>query len=438
LVVQWLPVEDRQELTTMKSPVVSGEEIDGASEPSNDILEARTASYEAFEQTEPNNGKKMGPRARLFQVLTNPSSSLTASAYSVFISACILASIAVLILESYYELRADETFARRILIVDGVVSVVFTIDYLLRLALSPHKLYFLLNIMNIFDLLSFVPFYVEIGTENDSSVIGILRVFRVFRVLRLLEVGRQSATVTGFMRALQRATTSIVLLFVILIVVVVLFGALMFYVETSFCTLDPEDLVWKYSIDGFEGVPTNFQNVPVSMWWAVVTVTTVGYGDIAPISAAGRVVAVVSMLCALVVVAFPVTILGAAFSDSYETATKDTSKQRSGVSFRERVTGAIGCFKKSNDEEVKLQEHLQQLSLQEQASADKEASQEYANMLRGNPINWIEAMESVNAQLKTEIHETMMCIGRLEQLKDRLVVLRGIAEEKIVTVSSSS
>eukprot|EP00188_Purpureofilum_apyrenoidigerum_P000131 Plantae.Rhodophyta-Purpureofilum_apyrenoidigerum.ctg10502.p1 GENE.Plantae.Rhodophyta-Purpureofilum_apyrenoidigerum.ctg10502~~Plantae.Rhodophyta-Purpureofilum_apyrenoidigerum.ctg10502.p1 ORF type:complete len:426 (+),score=72.23 Plantae.Rhodophyta-Purpureofilum_apyrenoidigerum.ctg10502:147-1424(+) len=401
-------------------------------ETSEEILEAKPSMEKPYEGEIAHMQKELTFRAKLYQTLTDPAASLTAALYSIFISVCIVISIVVLILESYYELRLDEGFARRLLITDGVVSVIFTIDYVLRLILSPHKFYFLINVMNIFDLLSFIPFYVEIGTE-EATLIGVLRVFRVIRTVRLLEIGRYSSTFSGFSMAIRQASASIVMVFVIVIVLVVLFGTLMYYVETSFCTLDPDDLTWKYDIRGFEGEPTYFQNVPASMWWAIVTVTTVGYGDALPISAAGRVIAVLSMLCAIVVVAFPVTILGAAFSDSYDALSADVRKTK--VTFRDLANKALhGCLKSKDEENKRLQANMREIAEQRQKDSDSKALQVYKKSVDEDPANWIKEWNSINTELKNEAHEAKLRIGRLEHLRDRLMILREVLQDKSAPV----
>lgn len=84
--------------------------------------------------------------------------------------------------------------------------------------------------------------------------------------------------------------------------------------ETSVCTYDQETRLWYYP----DGSETLFQSIPHSMWWCLVTLTTVGYGDMFPYTAAGKVVSVVTMLCGILVLAFPLTVLSSNFQMEFE------------------------------------------------------------------------------------------------------------------------
>lgn len=91
----------------------------------------------------------------------------------------------------------------------------------------------------------------------------------------MLKIGGSSTTVSEFFLALQRGSPGILLLFVIILFIVLIFGCIMYFVETLFCSLDEVTLRWMYDSGPLKGEETDFQNVMIGMWWAVVTVTTV-------------------------------------------------------------------------------------------------------------------------------------------------------------------
>mmetsp|Transcript_42677 Transcript_42677/g.166625 ORF Transcript_42677/g.166625 Transcript_42677/m.166625 type:complete len:357 (+) Transcript_42677:229-1299(+) len=261
------------------------------------------------------NADQLPLRDLVYFTLSEPQFSPWAKAYCLVIVACVFASVISLILFSYRAYSSQPSVENTLFILDAVLAGIFTVDYIARLALCRKRLKFIIKPMNIIDLLSFVPFYIEIAVQGNTAILSILRIFRVARVFRLVQLGRASAVVRQFMHAVGSAVPSIVLLFVILSLLVILFGAMMFYIETLFCELDQDTLKYVYTTGDNAGEETLYQNIPASMWWAIVTVTTVGYGDMFPVTWAGRLVAVATMVTAIVVLAFPVTILGSAFND---------------------------------------------------------------------------------------------------------------------------
>jgi len=96
---------------------------------------------------------------------------------------------------------------------------------------------------------------------------------------------------------------------------VILWASGMYYAETSSCTFNNNTQTWLYD----DGTVTPYQSIPHSLWWAFVTMTTVGYGDNVPVTAAGKIVATGAMLCGILVLAFPLTILAGNFAAEYST-----------------------------------------------------------------------------------------------------------------------
>jgi len=195
-------------------------------------------------------------------------------------------------------------------------------------------------------------------------------VVRLLRVVRLIKAGRHSMMMQTFVQAVAKGRDGVVFLMFLLTIFSVLFGTLVFYAETSICqpvawilndagtgylrkldgsllvienpveylewgngtyTLDQMLLLWVYKedlpVDAIrKGEPTGFQSIPRSMWWCLVTLTTVGYGDIYPVTGVGKMLASITMVVALVAIAFPVTVLGNSFID---VATEFQQKKKS-------------------------------------------------------------------------------------------------------------
>jgi len=181
---------------------------------------------------------------------------------------------------------------------DAVCIIFFTIDLLLRLIVAPSKQNFFKRTLNWLDFAAILPFYIEIPLK-DSSGITALRVLRLFRVLRILKVIRHSKQLILILQVLKQSCRELLLLVVMWAMGVVTFGSIMYYIE--------------------EDQPgSEFNSILKACWWAVVTMSTVGYGDLYPTSVPGKLVGSVVVFLSMVFMALPMTIIVSKFSRAYE------------------------------------------------------------------------------------------------------------------------
>eukprot|EP01062_Namystynia_karyoxenos_P061999 TRINITY_DN5484_c0_g1_i1.p1 TRINITY_DN5484_c0_g1~~TRINITY_DN5484_c0_g1_i1.p1 ORF type:complete len:576 (+),score=171.49 TRINITY_DN5484_c0_g1_i1:145-1872(+) len=212
--------------------------------------------------------------------------------------------------------------------IEVVCIAVFTLEFSLRTLSTPSQKTFWRGAYTWVDLLAILPFYLtEVGLLQEGSgaesllVLRVLRLLKLVRVLRVLKLGRHSQGIQLMVVAMARSRMALGWLCVMLCMATALFASLIYYVERESAVFDAQQQKWfrpetsKYTDRGKE---IFFQHIPDAMWWTLVTLTTVGYGDSYPVTEMGKVVASATMLCGLLVVAYPVTILCSVFQQAYD------------------------------------------------------------------------------------------------------------------------
>ncbi|EHH59805.1 hypothetical protein EGM_10002, partial [Macaca fascicularis] len=184
--------------------------------------------------------------------------------------------------------------------VEGVCVVWFTFEFLMRITFCPDKVEFLKSSLNIIDCVAILPFYLEVGLSGLSSkaakdVLGFLRVVRFVRILRIFKLTRHFVGLRVLGHTLRASTNEFLLLIIFLALGVLIFATMIYYAERI--GADPDDILGSNH--------TYFKNIPIGFWWAVVTMTTLGYGDMYPKTWSGM---LVGALCAL---SMGVTVAGA-------------------------------------------------------------------------------------------------------------------------------
>jgi voltage-gated potassium channel len=206
-------------------------------------------------------------------------------AFDIALLACIVISIVVVILDSVQSLHAK--YGRLFYILEWIFTGIFTIEYILRLICIRRPLKYVFSAFGIIDLLAIIPTYLSFVFAGAQSLLvlralRLLRVFRIFRLVHFLsELRFLSSAVLSSLRKI-----SIFILFVLTIVVIL--GSVIYLVE---------------------GPENGFTSIPQSIYWAIVTITTVGYGDVAPATPLGKVIASFIMLLGYGIIAVPTGIV---------------------------------------------------------------------------------------------------------------------------------
>ncbi|XP_050791315.1 potassium voltage-gated channel subfamily C member 2 isoform X5 [Gopherus flavomarginatus] len=210
-----------------------------------------------------------------------------------------------------YEIETDPALTY----VEGVCVVWFTFEFLVRVVFSPDKLEFIKNLLNIIDFVAILPFYLEVGLSGLSSkaakdVLGFLRVVRFVRILRIFKLTRHFVGLRVLGHTLRASTNEFLLLIIFLALGVLIFATMIYYAER----------VGAKPNDPSASEHTQFKNIPIGFWWAVVTMTTLGYGDMCPRTWSGMLVGALCALAGVLTIAMPVPVIVNNFGMYYSLA----------------------------------------------------------------------------------------------------------------------
>uniref|UniRef100_W5MIN4 Potassium voltage-gated channel, Shaw-related subfamily, member 3b n=1 Tax=Lepisosteus oculatus TaxID=7918 RepID=W5MIN4_LEPOC len=199
--------------------------------------------------------------------------------------------------------------------VEGMCVIWFTIEFLLRITFCPDKVDFIKSSLNIIDFVAILPFYLEVGLSGLSSkaakdVLGFLRVVRFVRILRIFKLTRHFVGLRVLGHTLRASTNEFLLLIIFLALGVLIFATMIYYAERI--GADPGDPTASNH--------TNFKNIPIGFWWAVVTMTTLGYGDMYPVTWSGMLVGALCALAGVLTIAMPVPVIVNNFGMYYSLA----------------------------------------------------------------------------------------------------------------------
>jgi voltage-gated potassium channel len=233
------------------------------------------------------NQRALSPnQARVYDIIFGTQSA-AGKAFDLILIGAILASVAVVVADSLPQLH--ETYGRLFWQIEWLFTLFFTVEYGIRIWCSPNRKAYVTSGFGLIDLLSILPTYAALFIPEAAPllILRLFRIVRIFRVLRLLAFIKEATVLS---EALRRSSRKIFVFFSMMIIITTLFGCLVYVVE---------------------GPENGFHTIPESVYWAIVTITTVGYGDVAPVTALGRAIASVGMLIGYAIIAVPTGIITA-------------------------------------------------------------------------------------------------------------------------------
>lgn len=207
--------------------------------------------------------------------------------FDVILLILILLSVLIVMLDSVAPLSKKYSIIFNT--VEWILTVIFTIEYLTRIVVHPKPLRYIFSFWGFIDLLSILPTFLSLMFSGYRYML-VVRIFRLMRVFRIFKLTRFNKESQMLMRSLKASLYKISLFFLALMMVVTIMGTIMYVVE---------------------GEDQGFDNIPESIYWAIITITTVGYGDMVPKTLLGKFISAFSMIIGYSIIAVPTGIVTA-------------------------------------------------------------------------------------------------------------------------------
>ncbi len=212
--------------------------------------------------------------------------------FDIVLLVTIALSVAIVMLETVEDIRGEyETW---LMTAEWCFTILFTVEYILRLLSVKRPLRYACSFFGIVDLLSILPTYVSLFLPGDTHYLLTIRILRLLRLFRIFKMVRYIGGANLILTALRASRPKIVVFLFAVLTLAIVMGTMLYLVEG--------------------GPKTKFSSIPTATYWAIVTITTVGYGDISPETAMGQCIAAIAMLVGYAIIAVPTGIVTAEIS----------------------------------------------------------------------------------------------------------------------------
>jgi len=228
--------------------------------------------------------EKVGMRAKLHEIIFEADTP-TGKFFDVALLILIVLSVIVVLLDSVFSIHVR--YGPFLLTLEWFFTILFTIEYLLRIYTSNKPSNYIFSFYGVIDLLAILPTYFSFVVSGSHFMI-VIRIFRLIRVFRILKLGRFVSATQVLRDSLMNSRHKIAVFLEIIVTIVVIMGSVMYIVE---------------------GPENGFTSIPRGIYWAIVTLTTVGYGDIAPATVVGQFIASIIMIMGYAIIAVPTGIV---------------------------------------------------------------------------------------------------------------------------------
>ncbi|KER20549.1 hypothetical protein T265_10920 [Opisthorchis viverrini] len=213
-----------------------------------------------------------------------------------------------------------------------ICTMWFTFEYLIRFAACPNKQQFVKSFLNLIDLVATLPYYVskileacvDFSVTSLGAVNEIVQVLQVLRVLRVFKLARHSSSLQALGHTFFKSYKELGVLVLFVIIIVLVFSTLAYFAER-------------------DGNRASFSSIPATFWWATITITTVGYGDVTPQSPLGKFIGCMCSICGVLVIALPIPIIVNNFAEYYQ----DQARLKKAAKRRERMEKVLAFGQES-------------------------------------------------------------------------------------------
>ena len=257
-------------------------------------------------------------RKKIFAIMfgTNTTAGKT---FDIILLWLIILSVTAVILESVTTIR--ESYHDFFVSAEWFFTLVFTVEYILRIYSAPRPVRYMTSFYGVIDLLAILPTYLGLIFDTSTFLLTI-RALRLLRMFRILKLGRYLREAAVLVKALQLSSHKIVVFFGAVLTLVLILGSLLYLIE---------------------GEENGFTSIPQSVYWAIVTVTTVGYGDLAPATVMGKILASIAMLTGYSIIAVPTGIISVEISKAVRSGRLSTKSSCGECGHEDHDEDAVFC-----------------------------------------------------------------------------------------------
>lgn len=259
-----------------------------------------------LEDKKDNKPPNMTYRETMWRAFENPQTSTMALVFyyvtGFFIAISVITNVVETVpcgsMPNQRDIPCGERYTEAFFCMDTACVMIFTVEYLMRLFAAPSRYRFMRSVMSIIDVVAILPYYIGLVMTNNEDVSGAFVTLRVFRVFRIFKFSRHSQGLRILGYTLKSCASELGFLLFSLTMAIIIFATVMFYAEKGSSS-------------------SKFTSIPASFWYTIVTMTTLGYGDMVPKTIAGKVFGSICSLSGVLVIALPVPVIVSNFSRIY-------------------------------------------------------------------------------------------------------------------------
>ncbi|XP_016414323.1 A-type voltage-gated potassium channel KCND2 isoform X2 [Sinocyclocheilus rhinocerous] len=385
----------------------------------------RRENVERIQDDEENDNNKdmvlpdMSFRETMWRAFENPHTSTMALVFYYVTGFFIAVSVMANVVETVpcgsgpnraKEVSCGERYVLAFFCLDTACVMIFTVEYLLRLIAAPSRYKFVKSVMSIIDVVAIMPYYIGLVMTDNEDVSGAFVTLRVFRVFRIFKFSRHSAGLRILGYTLKSCASELGFLLFSLTMAIIIFATVMFYAEKG-------------------SSASKFTSIPAAFWYTIVTMTTLGYGDMVPKTIIGKVVGSVCSLSGVLVIALPVPVIVSNFSRIYhqsqraekrraQKASKQTGQAlvcKSNPTFETQHHHLLHCLEKTTNHEF-VDEQTYETSCMEVSLAKPSMSR--SSSLSSSPHGLSSCCTRRNKRKSFNVPNSYMADGRRSSIQE--------------------